>query len=228
MRTGCPAAGCHRRAEDLIRAELNAGRARAENAAGEFASRFGAAFERHASPCTLAAQLKARRSRLSFQVRQFRPRQREPDRACNARHPRDQPRCSRLSIIWCTAGGLRCQASKVSGVTIVASCDRARRPSPARSCATGRSAPATRDIGRPNRLSVRSPRIASTATVALNFGLYCLRVVVIAPPAFTTPPNSILLPGLKSWDHYRAAIPPLACHPQTVLRRERSRNTPYS
>jgi hypothetical protein len=26
-----------------------------------------------------------------------------------------------------------------------------------------------------------------SATLALNFGLYCLRVVVIAPPAFTTP-----------------------------------------
>jgi hypothetical protein len=31
----------------------------------------------------------------------------------------------------------------------------------------------------PNWLSVFSPRIASTATRALNFGLYCFLVVVI-------------------------------------------------
>ena len=31
----------------------------------------------------------------------------------------------------------------------------------------------------PNWLSVLSPRIASTATLALNFGLYCFLVVVI-------------------------------------------------
>ena len=39
-----------------------------------------------------------------------------------------------------------------------------------------------------NWLSVRSPRIASTATLALNFGLYCFRVV-IASPCLTTPPK---------------------------------------
>jgi hypothetical protein len=35
-----------------------------------------------------------------------------------------------------------------------------------------------------------SPRIASIATRALNFGLCCFRVVVTASPASTTPPKA--------------------------------------
>src|SRR3954451_21896633 len=54
----------------------------------------------------------------------------------------------------------------------------------------------------PSWLSVFSPRIASIATRALNFGLYCFLVVVIDLSSSTTPPNLTLLPGLKSGDHY--------------------------
>src|SRR5271157_1775926 len=57
----------------------------------------------------------------------------------------------------------------------------------------------------PNWLSVFSPRIASVATRALNCGLYCFLVVVIELSLSMTPPNFSLLPGLKSWDHYRFA-----------------------
>jgi hypothetical protein len=42
----------------------------------------------------------------------------------------------------------------------------------------------------PNWLSVFSPRIASTATRALDFGLYCFLVVVIDLSLSTTPPKS--------------------------------------
>jgi hypothetical protein len=42
----------------------------------------------------------------------------------------------------------------------------------------------------PNWLRVFSPRIASTATRALNFGLYCFLVVVIDLSLSTTPPKS--------------------------------------
>jgi hypothetical protein len=41
----------------------------------------------------------------------------------------------------------------------------------------------------PNWLSVFSPRIASIATRALNFGLYCFLVVVIDLSLSTTPPK---------------------------------------
>ena len=52
----------------------------------------------------------------------------------------------------------------------------------------------------PNWLSVFSQRTASIATRALNFGLYCFRVVVIASPAFTTPPQC-LVQSPTSADH---------------------------
>ena len=42
----------------------------------------------------------------------------------------------------------------------------------------------------PNWLSVFSPRIASTATRALNFALYCFLVVVIDLSVSMTPPKS--------------------------------------
>src|SRR3954452_10019908 len=56
----------------------------------------------------------------------------------------------------------------------------------------------------PSWLSVFSRRIASIATRALNFGLYCFLVVVVVIDlsSSTTPPNLTLLPGLKSGDHY--------------------------
>src|SRR3954464_6097982 len=57
----------------------------------------------------------------------------------------------------------------------------------------------------PSWLSVFSPRIASIATRALNFGLYCFLVVVIDLSSSTTPPNLTLLPGLKSGDHYNTS-----------------------
>src|SRR3954451_10277379 len=59
----------------------------------------------------------------------------------------------------------------------------------------------------PSWLSVFSPRIASIATRALNFGLYCFLVVVIDLSSSTTPPNLTLLPGLKSGDHYTPRFP---------------------
>ena len=40
------------------------------------------------------------------------------------------------------------------------------------------------------KFSVFSPRIASIATRALNFGLYCFRVVVIDPPSLNDPAES--------------------------------------
>src|SRR5208283_2732896 len=56
----------------------------------------------------------------------------------------------------------------------------------------------------PNWLSVFSPRIASTATRALNFGLYCFLVVVIDLSAVNDSRRNLsLLPGLNSGDHYR-------------------------
>src|SRR5208283_4100567 len=57
----------------------------------------------------------------------------------------------------------------------------------------------------PNWLSVFSPRIASTATRALNFGLYCFLVVVIDLSAVNDSRRNLsLLPGLNSGDHYRS------------------------
>src|ERR1700722_17539072 len=57
--------------------------------------------------------------------------------------------------------------------------------------------------GEPSWLSVFSPRIASIATRALNFGLYCFLVVVIDLSFVNdSAENLSLLPGLKSGDHY--------------------------
>src|SRR5664279_4382900 len=59
----------------------------------------------------------------------------------------------------------------------------------------------------PNWLSVFSPRIASTATRALNFGLYCFLVVVIDLSSVNDYRRNLsLLPGLNSGDHYIQAI----------------------
>src|ERR1017187_9890966 len=56
----------------------------------------------------------------------------------------------------------------------------------------------------PNWLSVFSPRIASTATRALNFGLYCFLVVVIDLSSVNDYRRNLsLLPGLNSGDHYK-------------------------
>jgi hypothetical protein len=45
-----------------------------------------------------------------------------------------------------------------------------------------------------------------STTFALNFGPHCLRMVVIAAPAFTAAPDSNLLSGLKSWDRYKRSF----------------------
>ena len=54
----------------------------------------------------------------------------------------------------------------------------------------------------PSWLSVFSPRIASIATRALNFGLYCFLVVIDLSSVNDSAENLSLLPGLKSGDHY--------------------------
>src|SRR5450755_1457496 len=55
----------------------------------------------------------------------------------------------------------------------------------------------------PSWLSVFSPRIASIATRALKAALCCFLVVVICfLLCVNDSPNSNLLPGLNSWDHY--------------------------
>src|SRR4029434_3937342 len=58
----------------------------------------------------------------------------------------------------------------------------------------------------PNWLSVLSPRIASRATRALNFGLYCFLVVVIDSPSVNDSRRHLnSLRGPKSGDHYKQA-----------------------
>src|SRR5271169_4994014 len=55
----------------------------------------------------------------------------------------------------------------------------------------------------PNWLSVFTPRIASIATRALNFGLYCFLVIVIDLSSVNDSGRNIsLLTGLISGDHY--------------------------
>src|ERR1700757_4581075 len=54
----------------------------------------------------------------------------------------------------------------------------------------------------PSWLSVLLPRIASNATRALNFALYCFLVIVDFSLVNDSVENLNLFLGPKSWDHY--------------------------
>src|SRR5665213_2439694 len=73
----------------------------------------------------------------------------------------------------------------------------------------------------PSWLSVFSPRIASIATRALNFGLYCFLVFVIDLSSVNDSDRNIsLLTGLISGDHYSFHIIPTHAHDADGVLRE--------